>query len=61
MSKTEKKYKSFREFYEDEDIGKPKKQPKENKKDRQKAKQKLRNFNPDDFSNEDFDDQEFFN
>jgi len=60
MSKTEKKYKSFREFYEDEDVGKPKKQPKENKKNRLKAKQKLKNFDPNDFSDEDFDDQDFF-
>lgn len=60
MSKTEIKYKSFREFYEDEDTGKPKKQPKENKKNRLKAKQKLKNFNPEDFSDKEFDNEEFF-
>jgi hypothetical protein len=60
MSKTEKKYKSFREFYGDEDAGKPKRQPKENKKNRLKAKQKLKHFNPENISNEDFDDQHFF-
>jgi hypothetical protein len=60
MSKTDKKYKSFREFYEEEEVGKPKKQPKENKKDRLKAKQKLKNFNPEDFDEDNFDDEEFF-
>ena len=60
MSKTDKKYKSFREFYEEEEVVKPKKQPKENKKSRLKAKQKLKNFNPEDFDEDNFDDEEFF-
>jgi hypothetical protein len=63
MSKSEntnKKYKGFREFYEEEDTNKPKKQPKEYKKSRLKAKQKLKNFDPNNFSEEDFDDEEFY-
>jgi hypothetical protein len=63
MSKSEntnKKYKGFREFYEDDDANKPKKSAKQYKKSRLKAKQKLKNFDPSNFNEEDFDDEEFY-
>jgi hypothetical protein len=59
MSKTQnKKVKGFREFYEDAEEENPqKKKPvNESKKARLKFKQKLKNFNPEDFDEEDFDD-----
>jgi hypothetical protein len=62
MSKTDKKIKGFREFLEDDDNNKPnpKKKPlRENKgKTHQKLQQKLRNFDPKNFSDEDFDEFE---
>ena len=62
MSKTDKKIKGFREFLEDDDNNKPnpKKKPlRENKgKNHQKLQQKLRNFDPKNFSDEDFDEFE---
>lgn len=58
---TNRKYKTFREFYEDDDnVVKPKKPPKENKKNRLKVKQKLKNIDPSDFNDDEFYDDEFF-
>lgn len=65
MSKTEKskgKYRGFREFYEEYDEDKPKKKnAPDPKKDRMKVKTKLRNFDPRNFSEEDFDDDLYNN
>lgn len=62
MSKTDKKIKGFREFLEDDDNNKPnpKKKPlRENKgKNHQKLQQKLRNFDPKNFDDEEFDEFE---
>jgi hypothetical protein len=57
MSKTDKKYKGFREFYEDEGEDLPRKKPlKENKKEKMKFRQKLKNFDPKNLS----EDEDFF-
>ena len=59
MSKSQsKKVKGFREFYEDaeEETSQKKKPVNESKKARLKFKQKLKNFNPDDFDEEEFDE-----
>jgi hypothetical protein len=53
MSKTDKKYKGFKEFYEEEDQVPRKKPLKENKKDKMKFKQKVKNLDPTSFSDED--------
>jgi hypothetical protein len=62
MSKTDKKIKGFREFIEDDEYNKsnPKKKPlRENKgKNHQRLQQKLRNFDPNNFNDEDFDEFE---
>jgi hypothetical protein len=57
MSNQDKKIKNFREFYDDEDD-RPnrKKQIKEYKKDRLKVKQRLKNFDPNNFAEDDLDD-----
>jgi hypothetical protein len=57
MSNQDKKIKNFREFYGDEDE-RPnrKKQIKEYKKDRLKVKQRLKNFDPNNFAEDDLDD-----
>lgn len=58
MSKTDKKYKGFREFYEDgEEV--PRKKPlKEGKRNKMKFKQKVKNLDPNNLSEDDdfFDD-----
>lgn len=65
MSKTDKsknKYRGFREFYEEYDEEKPrKKSVPDVKGDRMKVKNKLRNFDPKNFSEEDFDDDLYNN
>ncbi len=66
MSKSEKskgKVRGFRDFYEEYDEEKPsrKKNVPDNKGDRMKVKTKLRNFDPRNFSEEDFDDDLYNN
>jgi hypothetical protein len=65
MSKSDKsksKYRGFREFYEEYDDDKPrKKNVPDVKGDRMKVKNKLRNFDPKNFSEEDFDDDLYNN
>jgi hypothetical protein len=66
MSKTEKskgKFRGFREFYEEYEEDKPKKKKNASdiKGDRMKVKNKLRNFDPKNFSEEDFDDDLYNN
>lgn len=66
MSKTEKskgKFRGFREFYEESEEDKPKKKKNvpDIKGDRMKVKNKLRNFDPKNFSEEDFDDDLYNN
>ncbi len=61
MSKTDKKIKGFREFLEEDDNKpNPKKRPlRENKgKTHQKLQHKLRNFDPKNLSEDDFDEFE---
>lgn len=63
MSKTEKfKGKGFRQFYEEYDEDRPKKKNVHDRKgERIKVKNKLRNFDPKNFSEEDFDDDLYNN
>lgn len=66
MSKTEKskgKVRGFRDFYEEYDDEKPnkKKGVPDSKGERMKVKNKLRNFDPRNFSEEDFDDDLYNN
>lgn len=55
MSKTDKKYKGFREFYEDEEVPR-KKTMKDSKKNKLKFVQKVKNFDPKMLA----DDEDFF-
>jgi hypothetical protein len=57
MSNQDKKIKNFREFYDEEDDRpNKKKQLKEYKKDRFRVKQKLKNFDPNNFAEDELDD-----
>lgn len=56
------KRKGFREYYYEEDDFRPKKKRvDESHKDKMRAKEKLKRFDPNNFSEDDFYDNEYFN